>query len=118
MAGLIGYGLLLQFHNRTEILITESDLKISIRPIFAWGNMTLQKSEICQLFVHEKSIEKQDDQGFSRCSKFYELRWVDSQNKGRLLIGKLLAQEALYLEKRLEKLLGLSDQSVKGGFFA
>lgn len=115
---IVGYMMLTQSYNRTEILITESELKISVRPIPAWGNQTIQISEISQLFVKERYSDSSEDNGPSRRTYYYELRWFDSRNKSRLLIGRLLAPEALYLEKRMEKILGITNQSVKGAFLA
>ncbi len=114
----VGYIMLIHSYNRTEIRITDSELEVSIGPIPAWGSRTIQKSEIIQLFVREKSSDSSDENGPSRRTYYYELQWIDSHHKSRLLIGRLMAQEALFLEKRLEKILGLPDRSVKGEYLA
>lgn len=107
-----GYGLLATFLNHTEILVTECDLRIRVRPIPCTGNRTVSKSAIVQLFVREKSSRD----SYGKISKSYEVHWIDSKNQRQPLIGRLRNHEALYLEKRLEELLGIDDQFVSGGF--
>ena len=107
-----GYGLLATFLNHTDILVAASDLKITVRPIPCTGNRTVAKSEITQLFVREKT----NKDSYGRITKSYEVHWIDALNQRRPLIGRLRNHEALYLERRLEELLGIDDQFVRGGF--
>ena len=107
-----GYGLLATFLNHTDILVAGSDLQIRVRPIPCTGNKTVQKSEITQLFVREKT----DKDSYGRITKSYEVHWIDARNRRRPLIGRLRNHEALYLERRLEELLGIEDQPVSGAY--
>ncbi len=114
---LIGYGLLARFFNRTEILVTDSDVEISIRPIPFWRSKTISKSYISQMCVREKITDSStDDRGPTRATKSYELSWVDPQNNRHSLVKGLLSNEALYLEARLGKILGIKKQVVEGAY--
>ncbi len=98
--------------NHTDIHITASDLEIKIRPI-PWRRMrTIAKSEIAQLFVREK-VNKDS---YGRISKSYDVHWIDSHNQRRPLVRWLRVHEALYLENRLEEILGIEDQPVSGAY--
>ncbi len=107
-----GYGLLATFLNHTDIHIGGSDLKTRIRPIPYRGNRNVPKTEIAQLFVREKKSKD----SYGNVTKRYEVHWIDPRGKRRPLIGRLRCHEALYLERRLEELLGIDDQFVRDAF--
>ncbi|MCX6877801.1 MAG: hypothetical protein NTW21_28915 [Verrucomicrobia bacterium] len=92
-------------------------MQISIRPIPLWGSKTISKSAISRLFVREKTTEcSSNEWGPSQVRKSHELSWVDSQDNRRPLVKGLLSNEALYLEARLEKILGIKNQIVDGAY--
>ena len=107
-----GYALIAAFFNHTDIHVTASDLEIRIRPIPWYGKRTISKSEIAQLFVREK-VNKDS---YGRISRSYEIHWIDSRNQRRPLVRGLRVHEALYLENRLEEILGIEDQPVSGAY--
>ncbi len=107
-----GYVLITALFNHTDIHVTASELKIKIRPIPWYGNRTIAKSEIVQLFVREKVNED----SYGQISKNYEIHWIDSRNQRRPLVRGLRVHEAIYLENRLEEILGIEDQPVSGAY--
>ena len=107
-----GYVLIAALFNHTDIHVTASDLEIRIRPFPWYGKRTIAKTEIAQLFVREKVNED----SYGRISKSYEIHWIDSSNKRRPLVRGLRVHESLYLENRLEEILGIEDQSVSGAY--
>ena len=107
-----GYALLTTFFNHTDILVTGSHLEIRIRPIPCGGKKTLLRSAIIQLFVREKL----NKDSYGKITKSYQLQWIDSRNQKRPLIRGLRVHEALYLENRLEEILGIEDQPVSGAY--
>lgn len=107
-----GYGLLATYLNHTDVRVTSVDLETRVRPVPCRGNRTVPISVIKQLFVRE-NVNKDS---YGRITKSYELHWVNSLGQRRPLIGRLRNHEALYLERRLEELLGIDDQFVSGSF--
>lgn len=107
-----GYVLITALFNHTDIHVTASELEIRMRPIPWYGNRTIAKSEISQLFVREK-VNKDS---YGRISKSYEIHWIDSGNQRRPLVRGLRVHEALYLENRLEEILGIEGQPVSGAY--
>lgn len=112
LVGAAGYGLIAAFFNHTDIHVTASQLEIRFRPIPWRGERTISKSEIIQLFVREK-VNKDS---YGRISKSYEIHWIDSRNQRQPLVRGLRVHEALYLENRLEEILGIEDQPVSGAY--
>jgi hypothetical protein len=112
LVGAAGYGLIAAFFNHTDIHVTASQLEIRFRPIPWRSERIISKSEIIQLFVREK-VNKDT---YGRISKSYEIHWIDSRNQRRPLVRGLRVQEALYLENRLEEILGIEDQPVSGAY--
>jgi hypothetical protein len=107
-----GYGLAAATFNHTDILVTASDLEVRIRPVPWPGDRTISKAEIGQLFVREK-VNKDS---YGRISRSYEIHWIDLHDRRRPLVRGLRVHEALYLEARLEEILGIEDQPVSGAY--
>ena len=107
-----GYGLIAAFFNHTDIHVSASKVEIRIRPIPWPGKRIIDSTEISQLFVREK-VNKDS---YGRISRSYEVHCVDSRNQRRPLVRGLRVHEALYLENRLEEILGIENQPVSGAY--
>ncbi len=106
------YCLLATFLNHTNIQISGSDLKIRIRPIPWIGDKTVKKLEITQLFVREKTSKD----SYGQITKSYQVHWINTRGQRLPLVGRLRVHEALYLENRLEEILGIENQPVSGAY--
>jgi hypothetical protein len=107
-----GFLLIASFWNHTDILVTDSKLEVEIRPIPWRCKRTIALSEITQLFVREKVV----NDSYGRITRSYDVHWIDSRNQCHPLIRWLQVHEALYLENRLEQILGIEDQPVSGAY--
>ncbi|RYD37502.1 MAG: hypothetical protein EOP87_03380 [Verrucomicrobiaceae bacterium] len=102
------YALLAWSLNRIRILITPTEVVVRILPLPWTGNKTVRRADIIQLFVKEKT--KKDPYG--EIVRNYEVHLIDSHNRHRSLISRISSHQALYLERRLEELLGMARQRV------
>ena len=99
--------------NRTEFRVCDGELEIWNGPLPWRGNKTVKAKEMSALYVSERSWTDR----YSRTFASYELRMLDRENcYRRLARGFHSAAEALFLEKRLEKLMKISTKHVGGGY--
>lgn len=107
------YYLVAAYLNRTDITVSSGQLEIKTHPVPWLGNKTVNTSEIAQLYITEDSSKD----SYGKVSRSYELHMIDHGNKQRTLIkGLESAQEALYLEKRLEEILNITSEPVAGAY--
>ncbi len=107
------YYLFALFLNRTEITVGSGKMEIRTLPVPWRGNKRVRVADVSQIYVSEK-VRNNSNNGMS---KRYELHMIDRKNKQTPLIkGIDDAQEALFLERRLEELLKLESKPVAGAY--
>ena len=110
------YGLVASIFNKTYILANESKIEIRHRPIPWYGNLTLDATNINQLYVKE-CVSQGDPQEGVGTSKDYELRAKTKFGKDIKILSDLPdADQAKYVEEKLEALLHIENQSVRGEY--
>jgi len=111
----ITYYLFALYLNRTEITVSSGELEVRTRPVPWRGNKSVRVSDISHLYISEKS----DTDSYGKVSRSFELHMIDQMNKQAPLVkGLESAQEALYLEKRLEEILKITSEPVAGAYTA
>ena len=78
------------------------------------GNLDLPTDGIEQLFCQNKLRTNRDSDGHTTTSRQYEVHAVIHGQKQKLLGGLHEADQALFVEQRLERFLGIEDRSVSG----
>ena len=107
--GLI-YGVLVAFVNSTRIRVDRGELTVRHGPIYFPGEVTLDTSEIDQLYVSQEEHRSKDGIHFSAT-----LRARTRDNRVIDLIKNMVnASDASYLEQTLEKHLKIADRRVAG----
>lgn len=106
------YGTACGFLNKTYIKVNHSEIDISFAPIYAPGAKTIPASDIKQLFVREK-VSKGD----GSVAIGYQVEVIDTNEKKHPLIKDLdEAQQARYIEQKIEQFLGIKDEAVHGEY--
>ncbi len=104
------YWLLCLFFNRTTIQVNEQELSIRHHPLPWPGSRALNPVDIDQLFCKERVSRSKNG-----TSRSYQLHARVRDGKKHKLLDNLDDQDhALFLEQRLEKLLGIQDRRVAG----
>jgi hypothetical protein len=99
--------------NSTRISAESGLIRIRHGPVPWRGNLDLDASSLDQLYCKEKVIR-----GKNGVSYTYEVWAVTRDGKSRRLLGTSLDQDqALYIEQRLERALGIKDRAVPGEVF-
>lgn len=110
--GLIYY-LLCSYLNKTYFTVSHFDLTIRHRPMPFLGNKRIPVAQITQIFCMEKKMCNRNQ----REHISYVLCYLDPQGvKQSLFWGIEEGTEALYLERRLEALLGIKDKPVTDSY--
>ena len=100
--------------NRTHI--TADYQKISIRhgPLPWFGNKNIEAWDLKQLYAKEKISRSHGRHGSSTRTS-YAVRAVTKSGRNIKLVGGLTTQEqAIFIEQKIEKYLGIKDASVPG----
>ncbi|MDQ8185386.1 hypothetical protein [Pelagicoccus sp. SDUM812002] len=106
----ISYLTLAYFLNKTDIRIDTNNLTISHAPIPWSGTYVQANSEIDQLHSKERVHQRNNMKTY-----YYDLVSRDkSGTDKKLLIGLTDKNQALYLEKEIEKTLGIKNRTIEG----
>lgn len=106
----IGYAALTGFVNSTTVRVGKGVLRIRHGPLPWFGNRELRGAEVDQLYCASKTTR---NEGSSTTT--YELRAVMKTGKMlTLLRGLTEVEQALFVEQRVERGLGIKDQPEAG----
>lgn len=106
----ITYGVICEFVNRTEILITQGKIQIQHVPLPTFKAKEFDIGQIAQLYTKQEI-----SQGRNSTSIRYDVRMKTRDGKDQKLITNLSEQEhGLYIEQQIERYLGISDTPVQG----
>jgi hypothetical protein len=107
------YFVLVGFLNSTIIRVADGMLSVRHGPLPWRGNLDLPTDGIEQIYCQNKLHTNRND-GRTTTSMQYEVHAVINGNKQKLLGGLLEADQALFVEQRLERFLGIEDRAVSG----
>ena len=106
----IGYAALLGLFNSTTVRVARGVLRVRHGPLPTFTNRELKRSEVEQLFCARKDGTSRQGPTVS-----YQLRAVLKSGKAiTLLKGLTDLDQALYLEQRIERELGIKDAPEAG----
>ena len=98
------------FVNKTDIIISPMQLVVRIHPMKWPGEGRYDITDIKQLYTYEKVRQTKNGQSVT-----YEVRLLDKHDKQKTLIRGLENKEqGIYIEKEIEKIIGVIDQPVAG----
>jgi hypothetical protein len=104
------YFVIASFVNRTRVRVDRGELSIHHGPIPFPGNKILSTANLTQFYCTETVSNRR--RGYSVS---YDLNAVQADGtKVKLLTGLTELEQALYLEQRLEKFLGIENERVPG----
>lgn len=105
------YGTVCMFVNSTTLQVEGTALQVNAGPIPApWMDVQVDRARIEQLFVKKKVSH-----GKNGSSTSYEVHaLLDDRTHQKLVTGLNEADQALFLEQRLESFLGITDAPVEG----
>ena len=107
----LSYTVLTMFFNSTVIIAGPQRFRIHHGPLPAFGNVQLEAADLVQLYGKEK-ISHSRKHGTSIS---YELWAKMRDGTAKKLVGGLNDdQQALFLEQRLEKAMGIQDRTMPG----
>jgi len=105
------YFMLAGFLNTTRVRIANSVMTVRHGPVPWFGNRTIPAADIEQLYCTEHTRQRSDE----RTSTTYRLNAVLSGGKKvKLLSGLTEADQALFIEEKVETHLGIEDRRVRG----
>ncbi len=105
--------------NTTEFRADVMGLRIRHSPIPWPGNARIRRDELDQLFCKEKACTSGGGyrSGPVRTSYLYELHAILANGRSRKLLKNLEdPKQALFIEQKLERFLGIADREVSGEF--
>jgi hypothetical protein len=106
----LGYVVLSLLLNKTTIAASSGRLSVKHGPVPWWGNVDLDSSDITQFFCKEKIHRSKNGPQYQ-----YEIWAVQRDSTSKKVVGSGLdMDQALYIEQRLEKALGIQDRAVPG----
>ncbi|OAI55530.1 hypothetical protein AYO49_01240 [Verrucomicrobiaceae bacterium SCGC AG-212-N21] len=106
----LAYVVLSLLFNKTTIAASSGRLTVKHGPVPWWGNVELDSSEITQFFCKEKVHRSKNGPRYQ-----YEIWSVHRDATTKKVVGASLdMDQALYVEQRLEKALGIQDRAVPG----
>jgi hypothetical protein len=107
----ITYYVIAGWLNRTHILVGRGKVIVHHRPIPWFGNSEIDASTLKQLYAQERVIQRRR----GRSTSTFEVRAVTHDGRNRSLVGSLASEEqALSIEREIEKHLGIRDIPVAG----
>ena len=106
------YRVIAEFFNKTYIFANESKIEIRHRPVPWIGNLKVDAADINQLYVKEVV-----DRGEGGTSTTYELHAKTNSGKDvQMLPGLPDADQAKFVEEKLEALLHIENRSIPGEY--
>jgi hypothetical protein len=108
------YFVLAGFLNATTVRVADGMLSVRHGPLPWIGNLNLPADDIQQLYCDKKISTSQNDNGGSSTSIRYSVFAVVDGRKTRILGPLNDADQALFVEQRLERFLNIKDSPVPG----
>lgn len=106
----MGYFALASFLNHTDIRINPNVIEVRHAPLPWFGKTTIPVHEVAQLYCAERVTRSKNGTRVS-----YELRCLDRGKRARKLLSGLQDREqARYIEREIESILGIADRPVSG----
>lgn len=106
---LANYFVLAAMINRCRIHVTRGSLAVKYSPVPVGENRTIVVFDVAQLFVRAQPRR------YGRRNTRYEVRVVLRNGARRLLVRSLRTRdEAAYIERTIERFLGIVDEPVEG----
>ncbi|MDQ8179778.1 hypothetical protein [Pelagicoccus sp. SDUM812005] len=100
------------FLNKTDIRIDTYNLSVKHYPLPWFGQVTFPVESIQQVYCKEKITRGKNGTHVS-----YELHCLDRNNRSKkLLSGLNQSEQAQFIEREIEKTLGLKDRPVSGEY--
>jgi hypothetical protein len=104
------YFVIASFLNTTDIIISPMQIQVRIQPMKWPGEGIYEIAYIQQLYTYEKVRRTKNGTSIT-----YEVRFIGRHNEEKTLIKGLESKEqGLYIEKEIEKIIGVQDQPVAG----
>jgi len=100
--------------NSTVIRVADGKLSVRHGPIPWFGNLDLLTDSIEQIYCQKKLHKSRDDDGRTSTSMQFEVHAIVGGQKQKLLGGLHDADQALFVEQRLERFLSIEDRAVPG----
>lgn len=108
------YFVLAGFLNSTVIRVADGMLSVRHGPLPWRGNLDLPTDGIEQIYCQNKLRTNRHDDGRTTTSMQYEVHAVINGQKQKLLGGLYEADQAIFIEQRLERFLGIEDRQIPG----
>ncbi|MEX0330832.1 MAG: hypothetical protein AB3N64_05355 [Puniceicoccaceae bacterium] len=104
------YFVIAGFINKTDIIISPMQVEVRIHPMKWPGQGIYDISDIKQLYTYQKVRRTKNGTSIT-----YEVRLIDKHNQQKTLIKGLESKDqGLYIEKEIEKIIGVQDAPVAG----
>lgn len=98
------------FVNKTDIIISPMQLVVRIQPLKWPGEGTYFISDVKQLYTYEKVRKTKNGHSIT-----YEVRMLDNHDQQKTLVrGLENKNQGIYIEKEIEKIIGIKDTAVAG----
>lgn len=107
-----GYGLAVALLNRKTISVTPSSLEVRNEPLPWFGSRSIRRDQLRQLYVAEVVVRGGADGDIVN----FELRAQVADDDVCVIGGFGQPQPALYLERKLEKVMKIADVPVYGEY--
>lgn len=106
----VAYYTLTKLFNATTITVTHNLLTVKHGPLPTWGNKQLDPTQIKQLFS-QRVVKKSKNS----TTITYDVRMVTGHNQQKTLVSGLdTPEQALFLEEKIERYLGIRDKPITG----
>jgi len=105
----IGYVAVAMFVNRTTVTVEKGTVSIRHAPLPWPGNRTLGRADVEQLFCTQKVSH-----GKNGTTITYQVEAVGKGGRRTTLLKGLEQDQALYVEQRVERQLGIGDRPMAG----
>ena len=110
----VGVGLLYYviagYFNKTDIIIDSLNLEVKHYPVKWFGNKCIDVADIKQLYTSERVTNNKNGTTIT-----YKVNVIDNQGRSKGLVGGLESKEqGLFIERKIEEILGILDEEVSG----
>ena len=100
--------------NKNYITASDKTLSFATAPLPWFGNSTLDRADVKQLFVREQYHRSSSSSGRSRTYYTYDLTVMLANGGRKKLLSLQKPENALFFERSIEEYLGIEDTRVSG----
>lgn len=110
ISGLVFYTLAAYWLNKTDIFVSHDLMEVKIGPVPWRGNLRRETTSIRQFYIRKIVIKNKNGTSIT-----YDVRFKDIDDSDHLLLRRLETYEgALFMERQIEKYLGINNIEVDG----